>query len=111
MSQHRTHKLSHRGVAVVAVATAGLVAIALNGFLLEAGMAAYAGYLLMSGHGRRVAAIIPTARQALRALCWGIVALAVFAATQGPTGPGGAQLGLCLAAALAMTLRLTRDTR
>jgi len=108
MAQHRTHKLSHRGVAAVALTAAALVAVALNGFPVHAGLAAYALYLLATGHGSRVAAIIPTARQALRALCWVVVALAVVTATQGPTGPGGAQLGLCLAAGLATTLRLTR---
>lgn len=111
MAQHRTHRLAHRSVAVVALASAALVAVALNGFPVQAGMAAYVAYLLATGHGRRVAAIIPTARQVLRALCWVVVALAVVTATQGPTGPGGAQLGLSLAAALATTLRLTRNTR
>lgn len=111
MAQHRTPKLTHRGVAAVAVASAGLVALALNGFPVPAALIAYAAYALATGHGKRVAAIIPSARQALRALCWVVVALAVVSATQGTTGPGGAQLGLCLAAALAVTLRLTRNTR
>lgn len=111
MSKHRPAKLTHQGVAAAAIAVAGLVAVALNGFPVHAGLAAYAVYLLTSGHGRRVAAIIPTARQALRALCWVVVALAVLAAAQGTTGPGGAQFGLCLAAALATSLRLTRNTR
>ncbi|ALY07317.1 hypothetical protein SEA_MAIH_67 [Streptomyces phage Maih] len=111
MAKNRTPKLTHRGVAAVALASAGLVAVALNGFPVQAALAAYAAYLLFTGHGRRVAAIVPTARQALRALCWVVVALAVLAAAQGPVGPGGAQLGLCLAAALAITLRLTRNTR
>lgn len=111
MAQHRSTKLTHQGVAVVAVAVAGLVAVALNGYPVHAGLTAYAAYLLTSGHGRRVAFIIPTARQALRALCWVVVALAVLAAAQGTTGPGGAQFGLCLAAALATTLRLTRNAR
>lgn len=111
MAQHRTTKLTHQGVAVVAVAVAGIVAAAQNGYPVHAGLAAYAVYLLTSGHGRRVASIVPTARQALRALCWVVVALAVLAAAQGTTGPGGAQFGFCLAAALATTLRLTRNTR
>lgn len=111
MAKNRTPKLTHRGVAVVALASAGLVAVALNGFPVQAALAAYAAYLLFTGHGRRVAAIVPSARQALRALCWMVVALAVLAVASGTTGPGGAQLGLCLAAALAMTLRLTRNTR
>lgn len=111
MPKTRTPKLTHRGVAAVAVASAGLVAVALNGFPVQAALVAYVGYLLFTGHGKRVAAIVPSARQALRALCWLIVALAVLAAANGTTGPGGAQLGLSLAAALAMTLRLTRNTR
>lgn len=51
--------------------------------------------------------------QRLRATCWAVVALAVLHATQTPatTAPGGATLGLILAAALATALRLTRGTR
>lgn len=111
MTKNRTPKLTQRGVAVVALASAGLVAAALNGYPVQAALVAYAAHLLATGHGRRVAAIIPSARQSLRAVCWIVVALAVVAAAQGPTGPGGAQLGLSLAAGLAMTLRLTRNTR
>lgn len=109
MAKNRTMKLTHRGVAVVAVAAAGLVALALNGFLLEAAAIAYVTHFLATGRIRRVAAALPTARQLLRGLCWVVVAVAVLAAAQGSTGPGGAQLGLCLAAALATTLRVTRN--
>jgi hypothetical protein len=111
VAKKQTVKLTHRGVAVVALAVAGLVALALNGFLVEAAMAGYAVYLLATGHGCRVARIIPTATQALRALCWIVAALAAVTAAQGTTAPGGPQLGLCLAAALAVALRLTRNAR
>lgn len=109
MARNRSPKLTHQGVALVAVAVAGLVAVALNGFLVEAALASYAGYLLVSRRATRVSRIIPTARQTLRVVCWVVVALAVVVAGQGTTGPGGPQLGLCLAAALATALRLTRN--
>lgn len=111
MAQHRTPKLTHRGVAVVALASAGLVALAMNGHFVIAAAIAYGAYLLVTDHGKRVAAIIPTARQSLRALCWTVAGLAVLVAAQGTTAPGGSQLGLCLAVAMAVTLRLTRNTR
>ena len=111
MAKKQTVKLTHRGVAVVALASAGLVAVALNGYPIQAALAGYAAYLLATDHGRHIARIIPTARQALRAICWVVVALAAFTAMQGTTAPGGAQLGLSLASALAMTLRLTRNNR
>lgn len=49
------------------------------------------------------------ARRRLRAGCWCVVWLAVLQAAQGTTAPGGATLGLALAATLATTLRLTRN--
>lgn len=109
MAKRQITKLTRRGVAVVATGVAGLVAVALNGFLLEVALVAYVAYLLSTGHGKRVAQMIPTARQALRALCWVVVAAATLMAAQGTTAPGGPQLGLCLAAALAAALRLTRN--
>ena len=111
MANTQPVKLSQNGVAAVALGVACLVALAGNGFLLEASMAAYALNLLVRGNTKNVASIIPSARQALRAVCWVVVAAATLAATQGTTAPGGAQLGLCLAAALAVALRLTRNTR
>ncbi len=111
MAQQRTTKLTRRGTLIASLAVAGLVAVALNGFLIETALITYVAYLLANGRGKRVARIIPTATQALRALCWVVVAIAVVVAAQGTTAPGGATLGLCLAAALAAALRLTRNTR
>lgn len=103
----RPVRLSQRGVLVVAVIAGGLVIAAANGHAGPAALAAYGLYLLVTGRVAAVAQLLPTARQVLRGLCWSAVALATLAVAQGTTAPGGATLGLALAAALAVALRLT----
>lgn len=107
----RSVKLTQRGIAVIATVAGGLVLLAAAGHAAIAAIVGYALYLLVSGRGRRVARILPTARQALRALGWTAVALAVTASAQGTTAPGGATLGVALAVALATALKLTATSR
>ncbi len=105
-------KLSPRGCGVVATVVAGLVALAGSGHVGAATLGAILLYLLVGGGASAVAAVIPDARQALRGVCWIVVALAALAAAQGSTAPGGPTLGFALAAALATYLRLSaRRTR
>ena len=105
-------KLSQRGVAVVAVTVAGLVLAAGLGATGPAALGAVALYLLLSGRGSAVAHIVPTARRALRALCWVAVAVATVTALQSQQpGPSGSALGLALAAGLATALRCTSGRR
>jgi hypothetical protein len=104
-------RLSQRGVAVVALAVAGLAVAAATG---HQGVAALLGsglYLLVSGRATAVAAALPTARQVLRGIAWTVAATATLVAVQGTTAPGGATLGLALAAALATALKLTATSR
>lgn len=107
-SNTRPAKLSQRGVAVVAVTVAVAVLLAGNGHAGLALAIAVAAYVLVGGGASAVAKILPDARQVLRGLSWAAVAGAVLMASQGTTAPGGATLGLALAAALATALRLTR---
>lgn len=105
-------RLSQRGIGAVALAVAGLVVLAANGHAGVAVLGAYSLYLLVSGRAAAVARIVPSARQALRALAWTAAAVATATALQsqqgGATGP---VLGLALAAALATVLRLTAGRR
>lgn len=101
-------KLTNRGVAVAATGVAVLVAFASSGHPVIALAVALTAYALVTGRVAAVAALVPTATQALRALCWVVVAVVAVAAANDVTGPGGATLGLALAAALATALRCTR---
>ncbi len=107
---HRPVRLSQRGCGVVALAVAGLVALAGLGHPGAAALAGGALYLLLSGRVAAVAAAVPSAHQVLRGLAWVVVAVAVLAALQGSTAPGGSLLGFACAAALATYLR-TSSTR
>lgn len=104
---HRPVRLSQRGCGVVALVVAGLVALAGTGHHGAAALGAGALYLLVTGRVAAVASIVPSAKQVLRGIAWCAVALAVLAALQGSTAPGGPLLGLALAAALATYLKLT----
>ena len=103
-----TRRPSQRRIGTVALAVAGLVALAGAGHALTAVLGAVALYVLVTGRVAASATMLPSARQVLRGLCWGAVAAAVAMSAQGPTQVGGATLGLALAAALATALRLTR---
>jgi hypothetical protein len=105
-------RLTQRGAGIVAVVTGGLVIAAFNGFAGPAALLGYGLYLLVSGKAAAAARVLPTASQMLRGLCWVAVAGATLLAFQGATAPGGSTLGLALAAALAVALKLTaRNTR
>jgi hypothetical protein len=104
-------KLTQRGIGAVSLSVAVLVALAATGHTGVAALLGYALYLLVSGRGKHVARIVPSARKALRALAWSAVAVAAVMASQahqdGASGASGPVLGLALAAALATALRLT----
>lgn len=101
-------KLTNRGVAVAATGVAGLVVTAMAGHPLIAITVALTAYALVTGRVAVVAAMIPTMVQSLRGLCWVVVAVVAVSASSDVTGPGGATLGLALAAALATALHCTR---
>lgn len=105
---HRPVRLSQRGCGVVALVVAGLVALAGTGHHGAAALGAGALYLLVTGRIAAVASLVPSAKQLLRGIAWCAVALAVLAALQGSTAPGGPLLGFACAAALATYLRLTQ---
>jgi len=108
MRRNSNVKLTARGKAAVTVAAVALVLLAMNGFAPHVTALVFGVWTIVAGHWKRVAAMIPTARQSLRALCWVVVAVAAYAATQGLEAPGGPQLGLALATGLAVALHLTR---
>lgn len=104
----RPVRLTNRGCGIVALAVAGAVALAGTGHHGAAALLAGALYLLVTGRVAAVASIVPSAKQLLRGIAWCAVALAVLAALQGSTAPGGPLLGLALAAALATYLKLSQ---
>ena len=99
--------LSKHGVGAVALAVAGLVMAAGHGCPAVAVLGAVALYMLVKGRRGPVAGSGTYARQALRLIAWGVVALAVTASSQGSMAPGGPVLGLAFAAGLATALVLT----
>lgn len=107
----RPVRLSNRGCGVVSLLVAGLVALAGTGHMGAAALVGALLYLLVSGKATVAAGLLPSAKQLLRGIGWCAVALAVLAALQGSTAPGGPLLGLALAAALATYLRLSQRRR
>lgn len=103
----RRKGLSRNAVGAVAVTVAALVLLAGHGATAVAAIGVVALYALVKGRCGPVAGSGTTARQTLRALCWAAVTAAVALAVQGLAAPGGATLGLALAAGLATALRLT----
>lgn len=104
---HRRATLSRNATGAVAVIVAALVMLVGHGHSAVAALGAVTLYLLVKGRRGPVAGSGTAARRVLRALCWVVVAVAVAAAAQGVSAPGGATFGLALAAALATALRLT----
>lgn len=109
--KRRSRKLSQRGTGIAAVAVAVLVLLAGAGFTSVAALAGAILYWQVKDCRGPVAGSGTTARRLLRALCWAAVAAAVALAAQGWPAPGGATLGLALAAGLATALKLTSQRR
>lgn len=103
-----TRRLSHRGATAVALTVACLVLLAGCGHAAVALLGFVALYVLVIRGAAVRPGSIPAPRRTLRALAWLAVATAVLASVQGSTAPGGATLGLALAAGLATALKLRR---
>jgi hypothetical protein len=113
LNRSKTLRLTSRGVAVVSViaalAAAGVAALAMNGHLGVAALIALTAYMLFGGGAARVAKHLPSQIQLLRAVCWTVAGTAAVIAMSPTTAPGGATLGVALAAATATALHVTRN--